>query len=118
MKNILGTFLGNLAGIAAASYLVSGFVVNPRSGVIFLALVLTLLHLTVKPIVKFLTWPFIMLTLGLGLMLINAIVLAVLDFVSKNLTIKGLESLALGTLLVWGANVLIHLFMRATSEKS
>ncbi len=116
-KGILLIFLGNLAGITAASYLIKGFTVDPRSSVVILAALLTVLHLTVKPILKLLAWPIVVLTLGIGLILVNAAVLATLDFVSENLTIKGLEPLALGTLIVGGANLIVHL-ARAAPRKT
>ena len=109
MQNIFLTFLGNLVGLFAASYFISGFAIAPKVSGFLLAVLLTLLHLTIKPILKFFAWPIVVLTLGLGLILINALVLGILDFISKNLTIKGLEPLILGTLLVTGANLIIHL---------
>ena len=105
---LLFIFIGNIVGLFAASFLISGFSVEPRSSVFLLATLLTLLQLTLKPILKFFAWPIVILTLGLGLILINAVVLGALDFIAKNLTINGLLPLIFGTLLITGANLICH----------
>ena len=81
------TWLGTTAvAVAVAAWLVPGvYFTGPSSGldevqhkigpVILVALVLGLVSVFIEPVVKFFSFPFIVLTLGLFLLVINALML-------------------------------------------
>ena len=69
--------------IIFTAYLLSGIVVDDLVTGIFIAALLALLNITIKPILIFLTIPITILTLGLFLLVINALmVMLAADIVS------------------------------------
>ena len=73
---------------------------------------LTVLGLFAKPLLKLVLSPIIILTFGLALIAINALLLYVLDILSKNLTIDSIEALVLGTLVISAVNFVFNLIFR------
>lgn len=55
----------------------------------YLALVLSVLNVTLKPILKFLSFPFTIVTLGLFLLVINAVVVLIADWLMESVDING-----------------------------
>ena len=78
-------------------------------GLLLITLLFTALNIIIKPILKFILSPIIILTLGLGLLLINAVILFILDLLTEQLTIQGVLPLMLATLLISAANFVIHI---------
>jgi len=100
----------NAAAIWAATRYIEG--VNFEGGLRELAvaaLILIALNLVLKPLLKLFLGPIIILTLGLGLVLVNAIVIYILDIFSKNLTIDGIPALFYATILISALNFVVHL---------
>jgi len=103
-------FTGNIAGLMLARELVPGFLLAATNhGVLTTALVLGLLNLTLKPFLKLILSPLIILTLGFVLILINAVVLGVLDIFTDNLTILGILPLLFSSLIIGLVNFIFHL---------
>jgi len=113
VKIILAVLVNGLALFVADKY-VSGFVLaaNDLKTFAIIALILTALNFILKPILKLLLGPIIILTLGLGAILVNAVILKVLDFLSPALTIQGLVALLYATIIVSIINVLFHFLTR------
>lgn len=110
---ILFLFLSNLAAIWTAAYFVVGFSVSSNlGGLIEIAAILTALNLLIKPIIKLILSPIIIITLGLGIILVNGSILYILDFFSDNITITGLAPLLYATLIISIVNFIIHLFTK------
>ena len=78
MKLLIRLIISALA-IFAASYLLSGVHINNFTTAILLAIVLALLNTFLKPILVVLTIPVTIFTLGLFLLVINAIIVLVAD---------------------------------------
>jgi putative membrane protein len=74
VERLLIRWLINAAAIWAAFELVPGIHPTSRSleTVLGLALIFGLLNAVVRPVLKLLTCPFLILTLGLGILLLNA----------------------------------------------
>ncbi|HUX35762.1 MAG TPA: phage holin family protein [Candidatus Paceibacterota bacterium] len=106
--------VANAAGLLAAGYFVQGFNmdVNAQS-LVLLALILTILNFFLKPFLKLLLGPVIILTLGLGLILVNMTVLYILDMLSQNLTIENISALVYSSIIIGLVNFVFHL---ATKE--
>ena len=83
VERILLTVVVNAAALAAAAWIFQGISVGPRAGdtsdqVVTLLLVAALFGIVnaiITPIVKLLSLPFIVLTLGLFLLVVNALML-------------------------------------------
>ena len=108
--HLIVAIIANAIGLLAAAYFVSEFnlIVNYQS-LFVLAAIFTLLNFVLKPILKLFLGPIIILTLGLGLILINALILYLLDILSKNLTIETVPALIYSSLIVGAVNFIFHL---------
>jgi putative membrane protein len=65
--------------VVVISYLLKGIVVDSFLAALKVAIVLTLLNFVVKPVLVLLTLPVTILTLGLFLLVINAVIILVCD---------------------------------------
>lgn len=83
----------------------------------FAALLLTILHTFVLPVVKFVFGPLILLTLGLFTIVLNALGLYLLDIFIQPLTISGYVSLLLATLLISIINIVAHFVSRILTRE-
>jgi|SRR3989338_2114943 len=76
--------------------------------------VLGLLNMIIKPILKLISMPFIILTLGLFVLVINALLLWVVDYIFDFLAIGDLYALVWATLVVAIVNLIISGIAKAT----
>lgn len=76
------------------------------------AATLTLINLFLGPLLRLVLTPIIILTLGLGSVLVNALTLYLLDLLLPTITIGGLVALFLAALIVSAANLVIHFFAK------
>ncbi|MEM7550510.1 MAG: phage holin family protein [Bacteroidota bacterium] len=77
--NIILKLLLSALSILVTSYLLNGVYLDDFVTAIVLAIVLTILNYTVKPLLIVLTIPLTVVTLGLFLLIINAIVILIAD---------------------------------------
>src|ERR1700722_15236171 len=118
MKLILVT-AGNAFALWLPNCFVPGFLLSaPLLGLILLGLTLAILNFLLKPVLTLVLGPLIIITLGLGLIVVNAIILwfasylsnlPQLDFVHGSITIQTIPALILATLVVSVVNFVIHL---------
>ena len=101
-------FFSNALALLAAVYFVRGFGITPDY-VDFLTAtaVFTLLNVFIKPVLKLILSPIIIITLGLGIILVNAFTLYLLDFLSEGVNIEGLTALFYATLIISLVNIAI-----------
>ena len=95
--------------VAAAVWLVPGVEVSSATeswvGVAAFALFLALLNMSIKPILQFLSLPITCLTLGIFYLVVNAFVLELASFLSRNIfhvgiAIDSLFSAILGAIVI------------------
>ncbi len=108
-KIIVAILANGIALLAAAAYIPGFKLEGDLKQIVGIALILTLLNFLLKPILKLVLGPVIVLTLGLGLILVNALILYILDIISKNLTIETIPALVYATILVGVVNFVFHL---------
>src|SRR5690606_25214922 len=92
MRNLLLRFLISTVAIAViTSGLLPGIRIigNQISTLLIVALILGIINTLVKPIVKLLTCPFILLSMGLLLFVINGLMLWLAAFISEQLALSG-----------------------------
>ena len=75
MKNFLIQTLITAAAVVLASYILPGVAVKEFSTALIVALVLSVLNFFVKPILVLLTLPITIITLGLFLFIVNALII-------------------------------------------
>jgi len=113
MIGFLIRILGNSLAIYAAAYLVPGFIVAGGFKEFLLAgILLGLLNKIVKPPIKLLTMPLIILTLGLFLVVINALMLWLVDYAFNFVTIENVTALVWATVIAAIANAIIATFSK------
>jgi putative membrane protein len=85
---------------------------------LWVALLFALVNSIVGPVVRLLSLPFVVLTLGLFLLVINAALLGITAAISDRLTIDGFVPAVLGGLLIavfsWIAELLLPLKVRGS----
>lgn len=108
----IAMILANMVALAAAAHFIAGFTIQGTlADLAILSAILTGLNLVVKPLLKLIFGPLIFLTLGLGVIAINAVILYLLDILSENLTIETVLALLLGTVLVGIINAFASVFL-------
>ena len=110
LKKPILIFIANGVGLFVTASFVSGVTI-PLDFKNFAVVVaaLTAINLLLKPIVKLLFMPVLILTLGLGSIIINALMLYILDFLLTTVTIEGLFALTVATLILSVSNLVIHI---------
>lgn len=109
---------GNLLALWVASLLIDSINYSSFGKLALAAVVFGLANLIVKPLLKAVGCVLIVLTLGVGLFLINMAMLALTAWVVPGFGVGGLWSVAGGTVIVWLVNVVVHLVTeRALGER-
>jgi putative membrane protein len=104
----------NAAIFLLLSHLMPGFFVKGWGSAILAALVLGLVNATLGVVLKIITFPLILLTFGLFLFVVNAIVLLLVAFLVPGVSINGFMPALLAAVIFSAFN----LFWRmATSER-
>ena len=104
---------GNILALFLASRYIDGVLITGGwQEMIIVGLILSGFNFILKPILKLLLGPFILITFGLLLIVINIAVVWATDFFSGDLAISGLQALLLTTLAVVVVNFIVHLFFR------
>jgi len=106
----------NAAALWLANHFVPGFVLsNNWVAIVLVAAVLTLLNILLKPFLQLILAPVIILTLGLGTIVVNALMLYLLpiianhiDFLAGSIKIQSIPALFFATLIVGALNLVAH----------
>jgi len=94
MKNLIIKLLANAVALAIAAWLVSGITIQGATTgrriltLLIVAAIFGLVNALVKPIVKLLSLPFIILTLGLLIFVINAAMLLLTSWITGKLDVQ------------------------------
>ena len=109
ISKFIFSFFSNVLALLAVKYFIAGFAIsNNLYGFLSATLIFTLINLFIRPILKLVLSPIIFITLGLGIILVNAITLYILDYFSPDITISGLTPLLYATILISVVNLLVH----------
>lgn len=111
MIRVLVALIGNTFALLLAQALIPSLRLSPNFfDTLILALILTGLNFFLKPILHLIFGPIIILTLGIGTLAVNMVILYILDILSKAITIQGnmMIALLLTSLIVSLVNTIIH----------
>lgn len=75
MKKILGALVANALSFYLLDLIFNNVYFEKASAFVAMAIIFSLVNLTIKPILKFLSFPITLLTLGLFSLVVNAVVL-------------------------------------------
>lgn len=107
------SFISNVVGIIIASLILPGVnIVFDIKTIALVALLLTLGHYIARPILKLIFGPLVFITLGLFIIIINAIILYAIDTLINSITINGLGNLLYMTLILSSINVIMEFFLK------
>lgn len=107
--SIVYRLIANFLGLWLADSLIAGFQVQAGwRGLIIATLVLAILNLLVKPVLKLITFPIIIITLGLFLLVINAVILWLTGYFTSYVVITNTLALVEATIIISAVNLLIH----------
>lgn len=102
-------FFANILGLYLAQLWVAGFAVLDGWRVYLMAgLVLGLLNLIVRPILKLITFPLIIISLGLFLIVINAIIIWLTAQLTGYIVIENYIALLWATIIIATVNFVAH----------
>ncbi|MDP4001558.1 MAG: phage holin family protein [bacterium] len=113
MLRFIIRILGNVVALYVASIIVPGFVVSGSWEQYLIAgLVFGLLNLLVRPILKVISFPLILLTLGMFTAIINILMLWILDYLVSFITIEGFLALVGATIIVSVVNLFFSMIAK------
>jgi len=101
------------AGVAAAAALVGGIDIDGGFWTyVWVSAILGLVNAVVRPILLVLTLPLTILTFGLFLVVLNALMLGLTDWLSDKITVDGFWTAVLGAVVIslvsWALNSLLR----------
>lgn len=105
----------NAAVFLLLSKLLPGFYVNGWGSAILAALLLGLVNATLGLVLKILTFPLILITLGLFVFVVNAITILVVAFIVPGLSINGFWPALVAALVLAAVNMI---WKMATAERA
>lgn len=107
LAKLVFQLLSNTLALYLAAQFITGFSFTGNLwGLIIAAAVLSLINIFVRPVLKLLFGPLIILTFGLFIIVVNALTLKILDFFIAPLTIEGYSALLYSSLLIGIVNFL------------
>lgn len=99
----------NFFGLLVAKQFINGFIIDPDFlNILFLSFVLTILNFLVRPILKLIFSPIIFITLGLGIIIVNALIIYLLDIFFESISIQNIGALIYSTLIFSILNFIYH----------
>ncbi len=114
MANFIIRIIGNAVALYVAFLVIPGFLVSGSWEQYLIAgLMLALLNMIVRPIIKLISFPLILLTLGLFTLIINILMLWILDYLVSFVTIEGFMALIWATIIVSIVNLFFSIIAKA-----
>lgn len=113
MKRLLIRWAVTAAAVAVASAVVSGVTIHGGfSGVLIVSAVFGLINAILGPVAKLLSFPLIVLTLGLFIFVVNALMLGITAELTDRLSIHGFGTAMLAALVISGVSALLNFFVK------
>jgi putative membrane protein len=100
MLYFLLTWVAAAIFLLITAYVVPGFAVNSFTTALIAAAILGLVNALVRPILIILTLPFTLLTFGLFLFVINALMLWLVGFITPGFVVTGFLPALLGSIVL------------------
>ncbi|MBA2664155.1 MAG: phage holin family protein [Bradymonadaceae bacterium] len=113
LKIILALIINGAAIWAAAQIVVGVQLTSDLVGIFIVALIFAVINTVLRPIANVLSFPFIILTLGLFILVINAALLALTAWLTPYLSVTGFVPALLGALVVSIVSWVLGIFLGA-----
>lgn len=108
MKKISLFIVVNAISLYTVSHLVDNMYIGSLKALLILTLIFGVLNLTVKPLLKLLSFPITFLTLGLFSLVINGIVLKLAFMLVSNVSLYGFANAIMSSILLSIANTILY----------
>ena len=110
------SIISNVVAFLTADYFLapSFHILTSFADLIVAGGIFAILNMLLRPIIKLILGPVIFLTLGLGIIIVNALMLRLLDFLDQGITIQGTITLIYATLIISAVNLVIHLAAKSS----
>ena len=126
MKNMIIRLLANAVALAAASWIVGGITLQGATTgrrvltLLIVAAIFGVVNAIVKPVVKVLSFPLLILTLGLLTFVINALMLWLTSWITGKLDVQfhvdGFWSALFGALIITVVGMIINVVLPDKAE--
>ena len=107
MKRAVWTWAGNAIALYAAVAAVGDATFAGWTSLLLAAAVFGVVNAIVKPVVKLLSLPVIVLTVGIALFFINVLMLWITDAIVSGIHIGGFVSLVSASVVIWLVNMVL-----------
>lgn len=101
------SWLTNALVLAVVDLLLSGVTVNDAGSLLAAAAVFGVLNTLLKPLLRFITLPLALLTLGIAWFFVSMLMLEITKAIVNGFHIKGFWTLVWATLIVWVVNLVL-----------
>ncbi len=111
MIKIILKWLALTGAVLFASYVIPGMAVSSFGTAIIVALVLGLINISIKPVLKLLTLPINIITLGIFGLVLNVVLFWVVSLVVPGFTLSGIVPAIIGSavvsIIMWIADIIL-----------
>ena len=107
MKRAVWTWAGNAIALCAAVAFVGDATLAGWTSLLIAAAVFGVVNTLVKPVVKLLALPLIVLTVGIALFFINVLMLWITDTVVSGIRFDGFVALVSASIVIWLVNMVL-----------
>ena len=114
--NLLLRWLILALGVLLSAKLVPGISYDSGSTLVVVVLLLSLFNVLLKPLLLLFTLPFIVLTMGLGIWLINALLFYFVGRLVEGFHVAGFGSALLGALIMSATNLILNRLLMPTPK--
>jgi putative membrane protein len=116
---LLVSWAANAVALGVAGWILSGVTFNGSFWtLIWAALVFGILNTILKPILKLLTLPIAVITLGIAWFFVSLLMLWLTDLIIGAFDIRGFWNYVWATIIVWAVNLVIDLVLREGSGQA
>ena len=98
----------NVLALLAADWLVDGIHISPWWHAVTGGAVLGIINWAVKPIIKLLALPLIIITMGIALFFVNLLVLVMTAWLTDGIDVDSFGAAVGGTIVLWLVNSILH----------
>ena len=103
-------------GVTLATKVVNGISCDDANTLIIVVVLLSFFNAVLKPLLVLFTLPFILFTMGLGIVLINALLFMLVGHLVDGFTVATFGSAFFGALIVGVTNIVLSAFLRPNQK--
>ncbi len=115
---LFASWAANAVALGIAGWVLSGVSFNDSFWtLVWAALVFGLLNTILKPILKLVTLPIAVITLGIAWFFVSILMLWLTDLIVGAFDIRGFWNYVWATIIVWAVNLVLDLFFRGEGRQ-